>query len=97
MNIEEKIRKENKEISESIIRIMKAVKTNYSKKVKTNSEESKINPKEKYNPDDLFKNKLTTNENKHIDVKEDDSPILKYKKSFLTRFINKIKKLFKIE
>ena len=99
MNIEEKIRNENKEISKSILRIMKDIKTNYGEKVKTNLEEFKINPKEKYNPDDLFKNKFTTNENKNrdIDVTNDDSSIVKYKESFFARFTNKIKKLFKIE
>lgn len=90
MSIEEKIRKENKEISESILRIMKAIKTN--------SEGSKIEAKEKYNPDNLFKNKFTTNENKSkdINVTDDDLPIVKYKESFWARFTNKIKKLFKI-
>ena len=99
MNIEEKIRNENKEISKSILRIMKDIKTNYGEKGKTNSEEFKINPKEKYNPDDLFKNKFTTNENKNkdIDVTNNDSSIVKYKESFFARFTNKIKKLFKIE
>lgn len=99
MNIEEKIRNENKEISKSILRIMKDIKTNYGENGKTNLEEFKINPKEKYNPDDLFKNKFTTNENKNkdIDVTNDDSSIVKYKESFFARFTNKIKKLFKIE
>lgn len=93
MNIEEKIRNENKEISKSILRIMKDIKTNYGEKGKTNSEEFKINP------DDLFKNKFTTNENKNkdIDVTNDDSSIVKYKESFFARFTNRIKKLFKIE
>lgn len=96
MSMEEKIRRENKEISESVLRIMKDVKTNYAEKKKTKLQELEIEKNEKYAPDNLFKGKLIT-DNKGVDALETNSSITKYKKSIFTKFITKIKKLFNIQ
>ena len=96
MSMDEKIRSENKEISESILRIMKDVKTNYAEKEKTKLQELEIEKNEKYAPDNLFKDKPIT-DNKGVDDLETNSSITKYKKSIFTKFITKIKKLFNIQ
>ena len=97
MNIEEKIRNENKEISESILKIMKDVKTNYDEKEKTKLQELEIERNEKYAPDNLFKNKPITDNNKDVDTLDNNSSITKYKKSIFSKFIKKIKKIFNIK
>jgi len=97
MSMEEKIRSENKEISESILRIMKDVKTNYAEKEKTKLQELEIEKNEKYAPDNLFKDKPITDNNKDVDTLDNNSSITKYKKSIFTKFITKIKKLFNIQ
>lgn len=97
MNIEEKIRNENKEISESILKIMKDVKTNYDEKEKTKLQELEIERNEKYAPDNLFKNKPITDNNKDVDTLDNNSSITKYKKSIFSKFITKIKKIFNIK
>ena len=98
MNIEEKIRNENKEISKSILRIMKDIKTNYGEKGKTNLEEFKINPKEKYNPDDLFKRKNSSeivNENNQNNIEE--TALTEYKENFFTKVKNFILQLLHLK
>lgn len=95
MSLEEKIREENTEISKTLLRIMKEVKTKYNEKEKIKLEELEIKKKEKYNPDNLFKNKLISKENK--DIENSNLPINKYKDSFFARFINKIKEIFNIK
>ena len=97
MNIEEKIRNENKEISESILKIMKDVKTNYDEKEKTKLQELEIERNEKYALDNLFKNKPITDNNKDVDTLDNNSSITKYKKSIFSKFITKIKKIFNIK
>ena len=46
--------------------------------------------KEKYNPDDIFKNKEDITQKKGI---EGNVSLVEYKESLLTKFINKLKKI----
>lgn len=95
MSLEKKIREENKEISRTLLRIMKEVKTKYNEKEKSKLEELEINKNEKYNQDNLFKKNSIPKENK--DIENSTLSINKYKEPFFARFINKFKKIFNIK
>ena len=49
--------------------------------------------REKYNPDNLFKNRSIN----HIENVQQEQALVEYKESFLKRIINKIKNLFKLK
>lgn len=60
---------------------------------KNNEEKYQAEIREKYNPDNLFKNHKQENINEKQSI-ADDVAIVKYKKSIFKTFINKIKSIF---
>ena len=91
MNREKIVREENKKISETILKIMQDTREFYKEKKYERLEQFEIEKREKYNSDNLFKNKSTNKENKgateclsKVDCKE----------SLFIRFINRIKHFF---
>ena len=65
-------------------------KLEFDKKIKNNELIYQKELREKYNPDNIFKEKVIKENN---DIKENLS-IIEYKESFFIRFIKKIKSLF---
>lgn len=65
-------------------------KLEFDKKIKNNELIYQKELREKYNPDNIFKEKVVKENN---DIKENLS-IIEYKESFFIRFIKKIKSLF---
>ena len=65
--------------------------------LKKNSEENERLKREKYNPDDIFKNRQINNEKQNEKKEEVDSsnlPVVKKEDNFFKRFINYVKSLF---
>lgn len=65
-------------------------KLEFDRKIKNNELKYQKELREKYNPDNIFKEKVVKENN---DIKENLS-IIEYKESFFIRFIKKIKSLF---
>ena len=61
--------------------------------LKTNYETNQIKLRERYNPDDVFKNKK--DEIDKNDEKENELILVEYKESIFKRIINKLKGIFK--
>lgn len=71
-------------------------KENYIKTLQQNEEKYQEKLREKYNPDNIFKNKnQTTIQPKHL--LEDNVSLIDVKENFFTRFVRKIKDIFHIK
>lgn len=93
MSIEEKIRIENKEISESILKIIKNVKNIYEKKEQTELMKREIEKREEYDSNNIFKCRQK-NENNINPLESENVSMIEYKESMFTRVIKKIKDWF---
>ena len=67
-------------------------KNNYVKILQTNEIKYQEKLKEKYNTDNLFKNKETK-----IEIVNNSVAMVEYQKSFFTKFIKKLKSIFHIK
>ncbi len=67
-------------------------KKKFDNTLKNNGIEYQKELREKYNPDNLFKNKVS-----QIETVENSVAMVEYKESIFKRFINRIKSIFKIK
>ena len=93
---------ESLELSEKAIGILSVInskfwctpeqKENFDIILNNNENKYQAELREKYNPDNLFKNKVS-----QIETLESSVDMVKYKESILKRFINKLKSIFKMK
>lgn len=95
MNNEELIMKENKEISHTLLRILKEKREILNEEEKTKLVKFEEEKMLKYNPANLFKNRKNVVKNYKNNVLAEKT-IIEYKeKNFLQKIFNKIWNLFK--
>lgn len=93
---------ESLELSEKAIGILSVInskfwctpeqKENFDIILNNNENKYQAELREKYNPDNLFKNKVS-----QIETLESSVDMVEYKESILKRFINKLKSIFKMK
>lgn len=69
-------------------------KQEYARLVREKEFKQQEKQREKYNPDDIFKNKTKNDVSEQIHTQENATDMIEYKESIFTKFVNFIKSIF---